>query len=64
MRNKQSKHVDELNLALAQWHAAMRRFDSASGEEVRFAALEVEAAKQKYIFLLNKIRKQTEPNHA
>lgn len=49
-----------LETALCEWHNALKRFDSAEGDEVRCAALEVEAAKQRYILLLNKQRGENE----
>lgn len=56
MKRIEKKHPQELAVALKQWHDALRRFDAASEDEVRIIALEVEAAKQRYIYLLNKQR--------
>ncbi len=54
--NRKKLERDELKLALDAWQAAMRRFDDACGEEVQFVAYEVEAARKRYMYLLNKRR--------
>ena len=38
LSKKSKKRPDELSVALATWHNAMRRFDTACGEEVQFVA--------------------------
>lgn len=55
---KKSKTPEEiqLNEALRQWRSALAKFDSAQGDEVRFITLQVEAARQRYVYLLNKLR--------
>ena len=53
---KNSPVRDELAAALNAWKLATKNFENAKGDEVRFASLEVEAAKQRYIFLLSKKR--------
>lgn len=47
---------NELQLALDAWKTAMKRFDEAYGDEVQYVAYEVEAARKRYIYLLNKRR--------
>lgn len=64
LSKKSKKRPDELSVALATWHNAMRRFDTACGEEVQFVAFEVEAAKNKYLYLLNKRRTAYEAKSA
>ena len=59
-RNSDNRKMTELETALCEWRSAHRRFDAADGEEVRCAALEVEAARQRYMFFLNKQRGETE----
>ena len=54
------KQAAELEAALREWQHALRRFDSAQGEEIRYTALEVEAARQRYMLLLNKQRRGNE----
>lgn len=53
---KNSPVRDEIAAALNDWKLASRKFENAKGAEVRFASLEVEAAKQRYIFLLSQKR--------
>ena len=53
---KNSPVRDEITAALNAWKLASKKFENAKGDEVRFASLEVEAAKQRYIFLLSKKR--------
>ena len=59
-RNSDNKKMTELETALCEWRSALRRFDVADGEEVRCAALEVEAARQRYMLILNKQRGENE----
>ena len=59
-RNSDNKETAVLETALHEWQNALSRFDSAEGDEVRYVALEVEAAKQRYMFLLNKQRRENE----
>lgn len=55
--NKNPKNErNELQLALDAWKDAMKRFDGACGDEVQYVAYEVEAARKRYIYLLNKHR--------
>lgn len=42
--------------ALRKWKAAMARFDAAAPDEAKIVALEVEAARRRYIFLLEQRR--------
>lgn len=53
---KQKIERSELQLALDAWKAAMKRFDEACGDEVQYVAYEVEAARKRYMYLLNKRR--------
>lgn len=53
---KQKTERDELQLALNAWKSAMKRFDGACGDEVQYVAYEVEAARKRYMYLLNKRR--------
>ena len=53
---KNSPVRDEITAALNAWKLASKKFENAKGDEVRFASLEVEAAKQRYICLLSKRR--------
>lgn len=53
---KGSSESDEITAALNDWKLAACKFENAKGNEVRFASLEVEAAKRRYIFLLSKKR--------
>ena len=59
-RDTDCKKLTELETALREWRSALMRFDSAEGDEVRCTALEVEAAKQRYMLLLNKQRGENE----
>ena len=51
--DKHSKKAfsDEPAAALRKWKAAMARFDAAAPDEAKIVALEVEAARRRYIFL-------------
>ena len=53
---KNSPVRDEITAALNAWKHKKKKVENAKGDEVRFASLEVEAAKQRYIFLLSKKR--------
>ena len=44
---KNSPVRDEITAALNAWKLASKKFENAKGDEVRFASLEVEAAKQR-----------------
>lgn len=63
-KGKNKKGDDELNAALKAWRDAMKRFETASDDEIRFIALEVEAARQKYIYMLNRRKDDFEANRA
>ncbi len=52
------KKPDEVTLALARWRDALHRFDLAEKDEAAFTALEAEAAKRRYICLLNRKRER------
>ena len=56
--DKHSKKAfsDEPAAALRKWKAAMARFDAAAPDEAKIVALEVEAARRRYIFLLEQRR--------
>ena len=56
--DKHSKKAfsDEPAAALRKWKAAMARFDAAAPDEAKIVALEVEAARRRYIFLLEQWR--------
>lgn len=53
---KQKIERNELQLALDAWKSAMKRFDGACGDEVQYVAYEVEAARKRYMYLLDKRR--------
>ncbi len=57
-RKGKSPDDTQLREALEQWRGALAKFDSASNDEVRFMALQVEAARQRYVYLLNKQREE------
>ncbi|MCH5278471.1 MAG: hypothetical protein J1E60_01640 [Christensenellaceae bacterium] len=63
-KRKNKDGSDELNAALSAWRDALKRFETAADDEVRFIALEVEAARQKYIYMLNKRRDGFETSRA
>lgn len=57
---KQKIERNELQLALDAWKSAMKRFDEACGDEVQCVAYEVEAARKRYMYLLNKRRNHSD----
>lgn len=57
-RKLKSSNDTRLREALEQWRSALAKFDSADSDEVRFMALQVEAARQRYVYLLNKQREE------
>lgn len=57
-RKCKSPDDTQLREALEQWRGALAKFDSANNDEVRFMALQVEAARQRYVYLLNKQREE------
>ncbi|MBR0157182.1 MAG: hypothetical protein IJM20_06675 [Clostridia bacterium] len=55
---KKREMPDEVAVALFRWKNALKRFDLAEKDEAAFTALEAEAAKRRYICLLNRERKR------
>lgn len=60
LERKQKTEQNELKLALDAWKSAMKRFDGACGDEVQYVAYEVEAARKRYMYLLNKRRNHSD----
>lgn len=50
------KKEDDLAASLKRWKRELEKFDSAEPDEAGFAALELEAAKRRFICLLNRRR--------
>lgn len=55
-KHSRKMRIDEPAAALRSWKAAMARFDAAAPDEAKIVALEVEAARRRYVFLLEQQR--------
>lgn len=55
-KHSRKTRIDEPAAALRSWKTAMARFDAAAPDEAKIVALEVEAARRRYVFLLEQRR--------
>ena len=53
---KDRKQPTELDRALADWHRALAGFDNAAPGETGILALELEAARRRYVLLLERVK--------